>query len=187
MDNATKEEIEALESALKAGESAKAEVEGSALAVEDISNLVFPHLMGSVKEALESRKVMHTNDHDYAVRYFGVQAPLIEGTAAGERLAKIVNKVCRTYQVVGTLGTPIKYDLAWGVKADNSDNLYFHGDQPMSLYLFYIAFTHEAAQAIDKAGIKANFQEGGMPEDELPEEDYQLGHVSPFFDEKAED
>jgi len=178
----TVEEVEALKKALEAGESDKPTVEGSAMTVLDIDDAVLPHLFASVKEAL-SKKVMHTHDHDYKVRYFGIKAPTIESTAAGEALAKIVNKACRTYQVVGSLGTCIKYDLAWGAVVDTSGEPKFFSDQPESLYLCYIAFTPEAAEAISETSMAGNFQEGGIPSIDLPKEDYQFD-ADPFLEKE---
>lgn len=76
-------------------------------------------------------------DHSYVVRYVGLKAPSIEVRAAGKKLAELVNKVCRTYKIVGSLGSPIKYEL-----------FYDGSGEPMSLYVFYIAFTPEAASVI---------------------------------------
>lgn len=143
-------------------------VEGAAdLSIEDLSKPMDSYLFESSKKLLET-KVCHVEDHDYSVRYIGVKAPSIELFAGTKKLATIVNKICRTYQVVGSLSSPIKLDLAWPITDTPAH------EPPMSVFLYYIAFTPEAAKAIDALSPPEFFEMGGMPALELEKEDYEM-------------
>lgn len=134
------------------------ESNGAALEVDDIDWAVTPHLYGSVKTALKT-KVMAEKDSHYQVRYVVMRGSATKVEECGKKIAELINEVCCTYQVVGSLSSAIKFDLFW--EPDGRDK------EPQALYLKYIAFTPQAAKVIDlllEAKLESPFfKMGEMP------------------------
>ena len=135
--------------------------ETPAFQVDDITKEVTKHLRESVIDKLKT-KVTKTADVNYQVRYLGIKAPSTKVTETAERLAKQVNKYVLAFNTVGQLGDFIRYDLYFGPENMEIDK------EPQSLYLAYIAVSHQAAEVIDtliknKLGSPF-FQEGGIPD-----------------------
>jgi len=135
-----KKESKALDDAEKCIEALKKEsVEGSPLRVDDIDWAVKDLLWESVKKELDARSVTQTMGSDYMVRYIGIKHPAIDIEGGAKKLAEKVNDVCMAYKVVGQLSTALKFDL------------FYQGEEegPQAFFLYYIAFTPQAAERID--------------------------------------
>ena len=89
----------------------------------------------------------------------GIKGSTFDWMGCSKKLADLINEACEAYQVIGILGEPMKIDLI-------VEDL-----EPKSLYVCYLAFSHEAAKVIDELiRLKAKtafFQEGGIPETEV--------------------
>lgn len=95
----------------------------------NVTEFIDQHLYGTVKERLK-RKVLHTKDPDYQVRYLGVKGPAINMEKSVAKLAKAVNHYVMAFQTVGQLGDFIKVDLYFGPETKDKE--------PMSVYVAYI-------------------------------------------------
>jgi hypothetical protein len=109
-----------------------------ALQMEDISHLVNCSLFQETQESLEARKVENAQGRGYMVRFIGVKAPTFNLGAGAKKLAELLNEVCGAYQVVGHLQMPVSIPL------------HVDSTTPESLYVCYVAFTPEAARALDE-------------------------------------
>lgn len=132
-------------------------IKGPALEVENIDDYVMPRVYASIQENLKN-KVNHLISDNFVVRYLGIRHSTLDTQGGSEKLADVVNEYCSAFQVKGQLSTFIKVDLYF----DGSSDL-----EPMSLYVGYVAFTHQASRVIDqliKSKIKSPFfEEGGVP------------------------
>jgi len=135
------------------------------LIVEDIDWAVNPYLSDEVKESLKTKVMQTCEPGCYIVRYFGFKALAKDvpenakklAKINAKKLAKIINEVCSTYKVIGSLSTAIKLDL------------FCRTEEQQALYVKYVAFSWQASKVIDSlmdAKIPSPFfREGEMPKD----------------------